>query len=173
MLRVTREDLTLPVYLVEEGRHQEDGGLSQELVNPLPQHRLIEVSVTRKEAHTQKIDKLHLSLALKSGWKYPQINGSLHLDFFIIVLWILFHADYKENVKLKHQTGSMWKNTENKKLIIESLVLTSGTTCELGYSSWPRNMWQSQSSWNEEKRHSLRIWLYLTPSTCVFVLVLI
>lgn len=39
----------LLVYLVEEGRHQEDGGLSQKLVDPLAQHRLIEVSVKHKD----------------------------------------------------------------------------------------------------------------------------
>lgn len=41
-------------------------------------------------------------------------------------------------------------------MVIECLVLTSGTTCEPGYSSWPRNMWRTQSSWNEQKRHRVR-----------------
>lgn len=51
----------LLVYLVEEGRHQEDGGLSQKLVDPLAQHRLIEVSV--KHIHIlNHTDLYHINL---------------------------------------------------------------------------------------------------------------
>lgn len=35
---------------------------------------------------------------------------------------------------------------------LKTLMLTSDTTCALGYSSWPRNMWRSLSSWYGGKK---------------------
>lgn len=43
----------LLVYLMEEGRHQENGCLSQKFVDPLSQHWLIEVSVKQAETSTK------------------------------------------------------------------------------------------------------------------------
>lgn len=95
----------LLVYLVEEGRHQEDGGLSQKLVDPIPQHWLIEVSVTHKDTrlrhiHSTNYIDLHLFNPMPVHTLIP----------FIIVVWILFHTD----VKPKHQTVSVLKKNQKK-----------------------------------------------------------
>lgn len=34
---------------MEEGRHQKDSSLGQKLVDPLPQHWLVEMSVTHRD----------------------------------------------------------------------------------------------------------------------------
>lgn len=53
----TKYERMLWLYLVEEGGHQEDGRLSHELVDPLSQHRLIEVSKKKQKTHTQTTDE--------------------------------------------------------------------------------------------------------------------